>query len=111
MLSLLAASDVSSASRLRSASFSSLSASMGSDTGTLLTRTRLRPDVEVRAPPVHHRGERLGIAPLHRFDELRHGALERLQGFGAMLVQALDLEIQLGALGGDAARNLDLRIE
>ena len=66
---------------------------------------------KIRPAAIHDGGEFRCISRLHRGDQALHRQLQGEQRLAAVLVQALNLEVQVGAFGRDTARDLELRIE
>ena len=112
MVSLLAASAVISLRRFLSSSFSLIQ--------VIHVRHPRSPDQPARAAARTSKYARprfmsaVNPAAFPDFtvgNQTLHRLLQGQQGFAAVIVQALNLEIQIGAFGRDPARHFQLRIE
>src|SRR5271156_2970237 len=102
MVSLLDASAVISARRFLKSSIS-LSVSVSSGIPISSTRTRGRAHIQVGSAAVHDCRELLRILGFHRRNQAFDRGLQRLQRLVAVLIRALNLEVEFRALGGDPA--------
>ncbi len=62
-------------------------------------------------PSLHHGDEGCRVTLVDRAAQAIDRSLQGVQRFHAVVVQALDLEIQVGVLGRDASRDVELRVE